>query len=221
MESPKPRHRKRTAGGEETRGRILAAVRDLAVEEGFGGFTVEKVAERAGVSRMTVYYQFGSKHELLEALFDDLAARGRIDRLAEAFRRPDPLAALAEFIGVFCGFWASDRVGIRRLRGWASLEPAFEESRCGGRDAWRRAGLEVIVGRVRQEYGVPAEDAMTGAIDVLSTLTSFESYDALARGGREERDVAELLNRTARSILGVNDGAAHPAPRPDRAAARR
>jgi AcrR family transcriptional regulator len=48
---------------------------------------------------MTVYYQFGSKAGLLEALLDDLAARGEIgERLARAFQRPDARAVLAGFV---------------------------------------------------------------------------------------------------------------------------
>lgn len=192
----------RPVPGEETRARVLAAARDLAVEEGFSGFTVEKVAERAGVSRMTVYYQFGAKHDLLEALLDDVALRGRITRLPEVFKLADPLDALAGFIAVFCGLWASDRMGLRRLRGWAHLEPEFE-STGRGRDAWRRQGLEALVGRIRATYGVPAQDAVEGTIDMLHTLTSFETYDNLASGERGEREVATLLTGAARSILGV------------------
>ena len=202
MGASKGRARKPAAAERQTAARILSAARALAVEEGFSGFTVEKVAARAGVSRMTVYYQFGTKRALLEALFDELAARGRIDRLGQAFSRRDPLEGLEQFIHVFCGFWESDRVGLRRLRSWAALEAdAADPPR--GRDAWRRDGLEKLVTRMRQEGGVPAESALTDAIDLLHTLTSFESYDNLARGGRTEADVAELLIRAARAIVGV------------------
>ncbi|HEX7118601.1 MAG TPA: TetR/AcrR family transcriptional regulator [Longimicrobiales bacterium] len=195
---------KRTTASDETRTRILEATRDLAVEEGFSGFTVEKVAARAGVSRMTVYYQFGSKAELLEALFDFLAARGRIERLGEAFRDPDPLSALARFIEVFCGFWASDPVGIRRLRSWATLEPGYEATG-HGRDRWQREGLEVLVGRIREAYGVPAEESVADVVDVLHALLSPESYEKLTRGGRSPEEVSALLYRTARAVLGVGD----------------
>lgn len=96
---------------------------------------------------------------------DDVAARGRMERLQHAFQQPEPLDALAEFIRVFCGFWESDRVGIRRMRGWALLERESGED-VHGRDAWRREGLEVIVGRVRERHGVPEEDAMADTVDL-------------------------------------------------------
>jgi AcrR family transcriptional regulator len=197
----------RSRGGrssEGTRTRILDAARELAVDEGFSGFTVEGVAARAGVSRMTVYYQFGSKQDLLESLFDHLASRGRMDRLAEAFRSTDPLEALDRFIDTFCGFWASDRIGLRRLRGWASVESDREEPGLS-RDAWRRGGLEAIVGRIRAEHAVPAEHEVDEVVDLLHALTSFESYDVLARGSRTAGDVAALLQRSARAILGIGE----------------
>lgn len=187
----------------DTRSRILAAARELAVEKGFGEFAMENVAQRAGVSRMTIYYQFGSKQELLEALLDRLAERGGIDRLPEAMEREDPLEALAGLIAVFCGFWESDRVAIRRLRAWGGLKPGDAESGVLERDAWRRRAVESVVRRIMKRYGRPAKKHAAGIIDVLQALTSFESYDTLAREGRDEHEVAALLDRTARAILGV------------------
>lgn len=204
MPRRRPRRRQRTPQGEATRARILTAAR-VAVEEGFQAFTIDRVALRAGVSRMTVYYQFGSKHDLLEALFDWLADRGGLDRLAEAFRRPDALEALETFIEVFCGFWASDRVGIRRLRGWASLDPEAEKGG-QGRDAWRREGMEVIVRRLREEYDTPPPARVAETIDLLHTLTSFESYDNLARTGRRQGEIVALLTRAARAVVGQGPG---------------
>lgn len=190
---------------EGTRGRILSAARDLAVEHGFGGFTVEKVAERAGVSRMTVYYQFGAKPRLLEALFDWIAARGRIDGLREAFQAPDARDALDHFIDVFCGFWASDRVGLRRLRGWMAAESDEEDPR-DGRDSWRRNGLRTLVERL-EAGGTTIPLDREESVDVLHALTSFETYDRLAARGRSQTEIAELLQRTAGIVLGLGERA--------------
>src|SRR5262249_56620917 len=84
---------------EQTRARIVAAARELlATPGGVSGFTVDAVAAQAGVARMTVYNQFGSKRGLLEALFDDLAARGLVAPLLPAFGRPEPPDALDQLI---------------------------------------------------------------------------------------------------------------------------
>src|ERR671934_724490 len=98
--SPRPyRLGQRRVAAEQTRARVIAAARELLMASGgFAGFTIDAVARQAGVARMTVYYQFGSKAGLLEALFDDLASRGGVAQLRAAFSRPDPLPALAGLI---------------------------------------------------------------------------------------------------------------------------
>lgn len=53
---------------------------------------------------MTVYYQFGCKAGLLEALFDHLAMRCGMERMAEVFQERDPLAALEKCDAVFTRF---------------------------------------------------------------------------------------------------------------------
>jgi AcrR family transcriptional regulator len=91
---------------------------------GFSDFTIDAVVRRAGVARMTVYYQFGSKVELLETLCDSLAILGGMEQLAAAFQRPEPLDALAEFIATFGRFWDS---GFEIFDTLASTTRSFEE----------------------------------------------------------------------------------------------
>lgn len=195
-----PDRGKRTTASDATRTRILDAARELAADAGFSRLTMESVAERAGVSRLTIYYQFGSKADLLEALLDHLARRGGVDGLPDAFREADPLVGLARMIDVFCGFWASDPVAIRRIRGWATVDPELEAVR--GRDAWQRQGIATMVGRIRQQYGKPAEDEVDWLVNVLHALFSPESYEKLAADQRSPQEVARLLERIARRILG-------------------
>ncbi|CAL9396980.1 HTH-type transcriptional regulator BetI [Streptomyces sp. enrichment culture] len=51
-----------------TRQRLYDAAVSLMAEQGFSATTVEEIAERAGVAKGTVYYNFSSKTGLLEAL---------------------------------------------------------------------------------------------------------------------------------------------------------
>src|SRR5690348_8744600 len=102
--SPRPyRMGVRQAAAEETRARIVAAARAmLAAPGGIGAFTVDAVAKEAGVARMTVYYQFGSKTGLIEAVFDSLAiVRTGVPRLIAALALPEPADTLAEFVRTF------------------------------------------------------------------------------------------------------------------------
>src|SRR5690606_36694886 len=165
----------------DTQSRILEAASELAIEDGFRHYCIGKVAERADISRMTVYYQFGARDELFKALFDHMDARGRLDRLPDVFEQPEPLDALAQFIDVFCDFWATDPAGMRRMRAWARVEGGGEAAR--EQDRWRRQALDTIVKRILERHGVPAEEDGDDVVALLYALTSFESYEYLAEGG--------------------------------------
>src|ERR1700736_1193195 len=102
--SPRPyRSESRQAAAGDTRARILGAARALLSTEGPPNFTIDAVAARADVARMTVYYQFGSKAGLIAAISDDLAERGGIGNLPKAFMVPDPRAGLEVLVDVFMG----------------------------------------------------------------------------------------------------------------------
>ena len=204
---PRPyRLGQRQATTEQTRARILTAARELLMAaDGFSGFSIDAVARKADVARMTVYHQFGSKIGLLEALSDSLAAHGGMEHLANAFRRPEPLDALDEYITVFSGFWNSDRLVTRRLRALAALDPDFEQV-VRARDERRRQGLRVIAGRLVEKYGRPTPEAFDETVDVLYTLLSFESFDTLAGPTRSIEEVTPVVRRLAHAALGLNKG---------------
>ena len=52
---------------------ILNAVGEMLTERGFGGLAMEQVAERAGVSKASVYRRFANRSELLEAACAEFA----------------------------------------------------------------------------------------------------------------------------------------------------
>jgi len=191
---------------EQARERILTATRALLMtSNGFSGFSMEAVARRAAVARMTVYHQFGSKIGLLEALCDSLAASGGMEQLATAFRQPEPLDALMEYITVFSHFWNADRLVLRRLRGLAALDPDFEQV-VRARDERRRQGLGVLVRRLADNYGCPVREALNETVDVLYTLISFECFDTLAGPTRSLEEVAPVVQRCALAVLGLDEG---------------
>jgi len=80
----------------------------LALPGGLHGFSLEAVARRAGAQRLTVYNQFGSRRALLDAVFDDIALRGGLQRLEQVMAEPDPHVGLALLVPVFCEFYAGD-----------------------------------------------------------------------------------------------------------------
>jgi AcrR family transcriptional regulator len=193
---------RRQAAVDRTRARILTAARVLLVARGGADFSIDAVARRARVTRATVYQRFGSRPKVLEALFDDLARRGGMGDLADAFRHPDPDEALARFVATFGGFWTAHRPIHRRLLALGALDAGLERT-LRARQEWRRQGLRVIVARVRERYGRPAADAQNETIDLLFTLTSFQTFDVLAGPKRTPAQVAPMVLRVARAVLGL------------------
>jgi AcrR family transcriptional regulator len=200
--SPRPyRMDRRREITDETRLRIVNAAREiLSSREGSARFSVEAVARRAGVARMTVYYQFGSRRGLLEGICDSLAIAGGMDRMADAFRRPDPLEALDEFIGVLMHFWETDRPVRRRLGALAVLDPETAAV-LEGRSGRRRQGLRVLLGRLAKQTGRPKPKALEDAVDLLYMLTSFHAYDSLAGPKRNVDRVTAMIRELARLVL--------------------
>src|SRR6266404_9405069 len=93
----------RTAAAAEKRDRVVeAAAKSLREDASIARFSLDNVAKAAGVTRLTVYNQFGSRRGLLEAVFDDIARRGGLPEIAEAMAMPDPLVALDRMVEIFC-----------------------------------------------------------------------------------------------------------------------
>ena len=162
---------------------------------GYTAFTVEAVARQADVARATVYYQFGSKAGLLEALCDHLADLGGMSGLAGAFTEPDPRQALGRFVAAFGRFWAADRLAMRRLRALAQLDPDVGAV-IAARDQRRRDGLAVLAGRLGT-----ADPGR--AVRVLAALTSFETFDAVAGEDGEISAAVPDIIQLAEAALGL------------------
>src|SRR6185503_12778128 len=100
----------RSEAAAEKRDRVIEAAANLLREDAsIARFSLDSVARAAGVTRLTVYNQFGSRRGLLEAVFDDIAARGRLDTIPQALSMADPLQGLDAIIERFCAFWSSDK----------------------------------------------------------------------------------------------------------------
>jgi AcrR family transcriptional regulator len=93
---------------EESRRAVLAAARDLFVEQGYGATTIEQVAARAGVSKPTVFNAVGNKVALLRTVRDvamagddepvSVTARDSVTAIAEAVDLDDACRACADHV---------------------------------------------------------------------------------------------------------------------------
>lgn len=195
----------RQAGAAETRARILQAARSLLRDRRNVTFTIDAIAEKADVARMTVYNQFGSKRGLVEALSDDLAQRGGIARLPAAFQAEDVTSGLDLLIDVFLAFWERERVTIQRLRAFNALDPELAGS---DRDFLRRKAISTVLERfAHQSLHLTSAD-QERLVDVLWVLTGFESYEHLSAAGRSATGVASLVKAASRELLAAKPGVA-------------
>jgi AcrR family transcriptional regulator len=114
LERVEPRFERRK---EARPGEILDAALDLFVERGFAAARLDDVAQRAGVSKGTVYLYFDSKEELFKAVIRSGIVRAieEAEQLVERYEgsSPDLLRALV------AGWWNS--IGSTRLSGIPKL----------------------------------------------------------------------------------------------------
>jgi AcrR family transcriptional regulator len=192
--SPRPyRSSRRRVAAKRTRARLLKAARAMLAAP--DGISLDAVAKKAGVTRLTVYNQFGSRRALLEAVFDDMAERGGLHRIREAMAKTDPQAALQQIVLIFCDFWSVHRGALWRLHAASATDPEFEES-LRARNQRRRHLLSVLVDRMI-EGGGKRPEVVIELIDVLFALTSVGFFWELTAGGRKANAVCHLIQALA------------------------
>ena len=187
----------RAAAANEKRERVVtAATQSLREDGGLGDFSLDSVAKAAGVTRLTVYNQFGSRRGLLEAVFDDIAARGRLAMIPEALSLPDPLQSLDAIIDRFCEFWSSDEA-IARLHDAMSMDAELAIA-LTQRNERRRRLLQALAKRLLPA-DLPARQRRD-AIDFLHAMTSFAMFRTLG-SNRSVAAVAQLIKTSCRAVL--------------------
>lgn len=187
----------RASAAAETRERIIAAgAKLLRKDASIVNFSLEMVAKAAGVTRLTVYNQFGSRRGLLEAVFDDIAREGGLFELAEVMTMADPRAALDRVVAIFCAFWSHDPA-IGGLNQAVATDPEFGDSLVE-RNERRRELLTALVSRIA---GKPAaKHAVQDAVDLIFVLTSYPSFAALSPQ-RSSLEVCRLLQAACHAAV--------------------
>ena len=193
MSSRPYRSSRRAVTAERTHARLLkAASAMLAAPD---GISLDAVAKRAGVTRLTVYNQFGSRRALLETVFDDMAERAGLHRIREAMTKTDPKVALQQIVLIFCNFWSIHRGALWRLHAASATDPEFGKS-LRARNRRRRNLLSILVDRIIDGDAKRPEVAIE-LIDVLFALTSVAFFWELTAGGRKADAACRLIQALA------------------------
>ena len=187
---------KRDSDAAKTRARIVtAAAKHLRSAKGIKGLSLESVAQEAGVTRLTVYKQFGSRRGLLEAVFDDVARRGGLHRIAEAMAEHDPCVALQRLVSIFCEFWYFNSKMLGQIIGASVVDPQLERGILA-RNERRRKIFGILLNRIVDASKVPPE-TFDEVVDTLFVLTSHAVFSGLTVDGRSVETVCRLVQDLA------------------------
>jgi AcrR family transcriptional regulator len=206
-----------------TRAAVLAAARELFLAQGYGATTIEQIAERAGVSKPTVFSAVGNKQAVMAAL-RTVALRGDDEAATVAEREPwqrvlaepDPYLAVQLEVAHLSDLWSRWAELKEVLRGAASCgEPALRELWATGEEQRLLAAQRFVSALAAKG---PLRDGLDeqAAIDIAWTLTSPEYYRALVaeRGWSRARYEEWLTDALTHALL-------PPKPSTKRRAARR
>ncbi|WNI19569.1 TetR/AcrR family transcriptional regulator [Streptomyces sp. ITFR-21] len=199
-----------TARRQATRQKLYQAAVTLIAEQGFSATTVDEIAERAGVAKGTVYYNFASKNDLFEELL-----RHGVGLLTESLRQAaddvaghggTPVEALDAMI----------RAGLVFI----VRHPSFTQLYVA--ELWRtnRTWQETLT-RVRQEAVAVVEKVLgeavaagelSGETDVPLTASALFGMVLVAaldwQAFRPERSIDEVHAALSRLLQGRVGGAA-------------
>ena len=194
---------------ERNRTAVLDAARRVFLDRGYGGATVDAIAEEAGFSKGVVYSQFGSKAdmfmELLEQRIADRAAQN--ERLAAG----KPLAAAAREL-----LLAAERDVVSE-HGWAQLLVEFRTHAARDpvlnrryADAHRRtvAELAALLARLHDRDGTPPVVPVTSMAEFVLAMGTGVTLERAANPGALPADDTLAL------MLRAFDGLTQPGEQP-------
>jgi AcrR family transcriptional regulator len=169
------------------RDRLLAAAEELFYEEGVNTVGIDRVIERAGVAKASLYAAFGSKEELIRAY---LRARheARVARITAAIARHgsprDRLLAVFDDLGE-----AARRTGFR---GCAFVRASAEAKPGGGvmgECDVSRAWMRKLLTDLARDAGARDPDTFARQLQLL--------YDGVSIAGQMDRDLGAAATARA------------------------
>lgn len=158
--------RARQEAVDQTRERILEAMADLWLTRHYDDVTLADVADLAGVSRQTVYRQFGTKDELLVATAEWKGPQGEAQTLAPP---GDVDGAISRLMALY------ETMGDANVRALA-LEgrvDAMDHMLKRGRSA-HRAWIEHVFGPWLPEHGSPDREALVMALYAATDVMQWK-----------------------------------------------
>lgn len=182
------------------RDKILAAAAEVLNLDDLGAFSLDAVARRAGVTRMTVYNHFGSKGVLLGEVFDLLVERDAFSGMPALFEAKDLGGALDGFVAMLGRFYDDNRQLMLKMAAVIGLDPDLDKV-FHSKNLRRRRGIEAILAK----FGAPKRPAVDRSelVNTLDVLLSFHTFNSLAGPDRTPAEVVPHVRRMIGGVLGV------------------
>jgi AcrR family transcriptional regulator len=176
-----------------TRKAIVEAAVDLFIERQSEGFSVQEVADRAGLTHRTVYRYFPSRQELLNATAERLAPALMDERFGE-------VSTVEEWIDALGPHFAHTEANFELVRRVVAALFTSEDLRLFGQDLRERDSHRWEVFR-RQFAHLPDGDARR-TFATLRHLTSSTSYVLYRlRFGLSPAEASEAIQNAASQIV--------------------
>lgn len=171
--------RKRGIDPTVSRDKVMDAAEEMILSGEFAPATVSELADRADVSRATVFSRFGSKLGVLEALSVRCAGGPQMRAIRAAVALDDPAEAVHAVIAAGCEHWEVQGHILLTLQAVSELEPGaialVDDQRRDQRDS-----MERIVRRLEREDRL-GDLTRAQAVAALHLVTSVESFMELRR----------------------------------------
>jgi TetR/AcrR family transcriptional regulator, mexJK operon transcriptional repressor len=183
------------------RAAMVAAAEALFFEHGFAATSIEAVAERAGVSKVTVYGHFVDKAGLFEAVVSGVG--NRMEAAMAAQIRASH--SLADTLVIFGTILMTELMGPqiitfeKHLAGELSQNPSLGKRFFEAGPARTRAHLIKIIDDAAKLGEVIVDDPVLAAADLLSLWDSFASAE-VRFGIIPPPDALEIKKRVERSV---------------------
>jgi AcrR family transcriptional regulator len=190
------------ARSRRTRARLLDTARSILERDGFSALTIAAVAERAAVTRRTVYLHFGTRSELVAALFDWIADAEGLERsLDHVWNAPDAGSALEEWAAHLARYHPQ-LIAVDRAIQQVWREDADAAAHRRRVNSEKLANCRRLVERLRDENRLAPGWTVAAARDMLYALISSDMIEALLVDRRWSRPrIADHLARLLRSTF--------------------
>jgi AcrR family transcriptional regulator len=171
----------------DARGRLLRAALELFAERGYDATTAAQIAERAGLTKTTLFRLFADKREILfqgqPALISVVAAA-----VEAADEGAEPFAVLRTTVSALCDLHSPDQREIgRSIDLLVASTPELQE-----RTAFKRASITAALeAALAARFGDPH---LAGVLADIGMRAYYEGFAAWTRAGPDARLEGVVLN---------------------------